>query len=296
MKLFAFSTALLLGISIGSHVAAAPKPAPVVKINLEVTVFEGGKVEVRRGGPLVGSHPKHHGHKKHGSHSFHGHKKGKPSCTRCGSGKCQCHKSKGYDAGRKGHPHGGHGHHGKLKKSDSGRHANLGSDKKEAMRKAFGKMIFSRLDQDNDGKVSLDEMPAERREKFSQVDTSGDGSIDLGELEAAMAARFDQMRARKVSNAKDTKHKDSNELVGRIADQLMQLDANSDRRLNADEVAPRLKSKFSDIDTDGDGYLDSREIRRQIKKRMKQRQRAENQDEEGETNARLEAKQEGQEA
>ena len=301
MKLFAFLAVLLLGISVSSNAIAAPKPDPVVKINLEVTVFEGGKVEVRRGGPHLGAHPKHHGHKKHGSHSLHGHKKVKASCGKCDSSKCQCTPSKHHDASRKKHGHHGgghhgHGHHGKSKKSDAGRHSNQWSDKKEAMRKAYGKMIFGRLDQDKDGKVSMDEMPSERRDKFSQVDASGDGYIDLGELEAAMAARFNEMRARKVSNAKGTNNKDSKVAVGRIAEQLMQLDANNDSRLNADEVAPRLKSKFSDVDTDGDGYLDSREIRRQIKKRMKQRQSAETKEQEGETNASVDVQQEGQEA
>ena len=48
----------------------------------------------------------------------------------------------------------------------------------------------------------------------------------------------------------------------------MMLDANSDGRLNADEVASRLKTPFREVDSNGDGYLDAGEITRQIKKRM----------------------------
>lgn len=54
-----------------------------------------------------------------------------------------------------------------------------------------------------------------------------------------------------------------------ISKSLMSLDKNEDGRLNADEVAPRLKSPFSQVDLNGDGYLDAGEIRRQIKKKMK---------------------------
>ena len=117
-----------------------------------------------------------------------------------------------------------------------------------------------------------------------------------------MAARYKQVHARKDSGTKDGKHKKDGKdkktrnIAGHIAKQLMKLDANKDGRLNADEVAPRLKSKFSDVDTDGDGYLDGPEIRRQIKKRIKQKQRAESPQEEGESNAIVETKQEGQEA
>ncbi len=123
-----------------------------------------------------------------------------------------------------------------------------------------------------------------------------------------MAARYKQVHARKDSGTKDGKHKKGGKhkkdgkdkktrnIAGHMAKQLMKLDANKDGRLNADEVAPRLKSKFSDVDTDGDGYLDGPEIRRQIKKRIKQKQRAESPQEEGESNASVEAKQEGQEA
>ena len=46
------------------------------------------------------------------------------------------------------------------------------------------------------------------------------------------------------------------------------LDANSDGRLNADEVSSRLKTPFREVDSNGDGYLDAGEITRQIKKRM----------------------------
>ena len=59
--------------------------------------------------------------------------------------------------------------------------------------------------------------------------------------------------------------------ISMISKSLMALDKNEDGRLNADEIAPRLKSPFSQVDLNGDGYLDAGEIRRQIKKKMKSR-------------------------
>ena len=57
--------------------------------------------------------------------------------------------------------------------------------------------------------------------------------------------------------------------VSAIRKNIMMLDANSDGRLNADEIAPRLKTPFGDVDSNGDGSLDAGEITRQIKKRMR---------------------------
>ena len=57
-------------------------------------------------------------------------------------------------------------------------------------------------------------------------------------------------------------------IAKQIAKSIMSLDANNDGRLNADEVQPRLKTPFGDIDTNGDGYLDRGEVLRQIKQRM----------------------------
>ena len=70
-------------------------------------------------------------------------------------------------------------------------------------------------------------------------------------------------------NPAKTKMKKQDDAVRTISKILMSLDKNEDGRLNADEVAPRLKSPFSQVDLNGDGYLDAGEIRRQIKKKMK---------------------------
>ena len=75
--------------------------------------------------------------------------------------------------------------------------------------------------------------------------------------------KSDKPQARKPNTEKQSS------AISVISKSLMALDKNEDGRLNADEVAPRLKSPFSQVDLNGDGYLDAGEIRRQIKKKMK---------------------------
>ena len=68
---------------------------------------------------------------------------------------------------------------------------------------------------------------------------------------------------------KKSSNKTQSGSVSAVRKSIMMLDANADGRLNADEVAPRLKTPFREVDSNGDGYLDAGEITRQIKKRMR---------------------------
>jgi HlyD family secretion protein len=55
------------------------------------------------------------------------------------------------------------------------------------------RLNFKELDKNGDGKVSLEEMPEDRRERFSRMDTNGDGFIDQDE-QKAMEERMRQMQ------------------------------------------------------------------------------------------------------
>ena len=63
---------------------------------------------------------------------------------------------------------------------------------------------------------------------------------------------------------------DEKSMVKKVAASIMKLDKNGDSRLNADEVQPRLRTPFSDVDANGDGYLDRGEVIRQIKRKMRE--------------------------
>ncbi len=55
--------------------------------------------------------------------------------------------------------------------------------------KASPEQIFKRLDRNNDGKITLDELPQERRDNFKRIDTNGDGGISLAEHLAFITSR-----------------------------------------------------------------------------------------------------------
>ncbi|MDB6117027.1 MAG: putative lipase/esterase [Verrucomicrobiaceae bacterium] len=58
-----------------------------------------------------------------------------------------------------------------------------------AAAKPTPEQIFKRLDGNKDGKITLDELPTERRDNFKRIDTNGDGGISLAEHLAFLNAR-----------------------------------------------------------------------------------------------------------
>ena len=49
--------------------------------------------------------------------------------------------------------------------------------------------IFKRMDKNHDGKITIDELPPERRDNFKRIDTNGDGGISLQEHLAFLTGR-----------------------------------------------------------------------------------------------------------
>ncbi len=58
-----------------------------------------------------------------------------------------------------------------------------------------GKVAAKRLDINNDGKISLDELTARQDRRFAKLDTDGNGSIDRDEFNALLTAMFSRMDA-----------------------------------------------------------------------------------------------------
>ena len=74
---------------------------------------------------------------------------------------------------------------------DSNKH---GADKYSSYHNA-GRVAAKRLDINNDGKISLDELTARQTRRFAKLDTDGDGSINMGEFNARLIAMFNRMDA-----------------------------------------------------------------------------------------------------
>ena len=73
------------------------------------------------------------------------------------------------------------------------RQEGAGQERAGGGRRGGGRLNFKQLDKNGDGKVSLDEMPEDRRERFGRMDANGDGFIDQDE-QKAIEERMQQWR------------------------------------------------------------------------------------------------------
>ena len=99
--------------------------------------------------------------------------------------------------------------------------------------------VFSGIDTDNDGTISLDEAKAAAGKVFDQLDHDHDGTLDRPELR------------------------------GRVLDQDWAVaDPDSDKTLTKDEYLSVVEQRFKAADPDNDGTLDAKELRTQAGKAL----------------------------
>ena len=91
-------------------------------------------------------------------------------------------------------------------------------------------------DNDRDGKLTVDEIPAPMRDKFSKVDTNNDSYVDSKELGAAMARRMKQMKSGgKAKKDAKTARLERGEMF------FKRLDANQDGKVSRQEIPAGAK-------------------------------------------------------
>jgi hypothetical protein len=117
------------------------------------------------------------------------------------------------------------GHHGMARQSGMARH---------------GMRLFERFDTDADGIVTQAEIDKARADIMVRFDADGDGKLSLKEYEGVW---LDFMRERMV-------------------DRFQNLDRDGDAAITADEFAAPMKNIVSWIDTDDDGQLTAKELKR----------------------------------
>jgi Ca2+-binding EF-hand superfamily protein len=127
---------------------------------------------------------------------------------------------------------------GPLVAQDSGQ----GGDASEQRENRAEKM-FARFDTDQDGRITLEEFEASRKDRFANADQNSDGSISRDELIAAIVAR--------ASDRAET-----------VAERMFsRLDADDDGLISADEIpADRAATLFARLDANGDGSIVLAEI------------------------------------
>jgi Ca2+-binding EF-hand superfamily protein len=101
-----------------------------------------------------------------------------------------------------------------------------------ALSPSLAASVFSGIDTDNDGTISLDEAKAAAGKVFDQLDHDHDGTLDRAELR------------------------------GRVLDQDWAVaDPDTDKTLTKDEYLNYVETVFKGADTDNDGTVDAKEAR-----------------------------------
>lgn len=123
----------------------------------------------------------------------------------------------------------------------------------------IAKAVFRRLDGDRDGRLELKEIPQGQKQRFQALlktaDKDGNGLLDFKEFESVSAQLMAEPPKEPTSEGKPTNS-------AAILKRLMQLDTNSDGKIDQQEARGPLKNRFGKLDADGNGVLDQAELKR----------------------------------
>jgi len=118
--------------------------------------------------------------------------------------------------------------------------------------------MFSRLDEDGNGQVTVEEVPPPIVERFEQLlkggDKNRDGQLSKEEL-LALSRRIESQEMQQLPQA---------EIDRRLKRLFRRFDQNGDNRLSLKEAPRRMKDRFEHLDADDNGSLDRQELTRVV--------------------------------
>ena len=128
----------------------------------------------------------------------------------------------------------------------------------EKEQQAVMKEEFGILDRDDSGKLSKEELGKDFEGLLEKGDTDKDGSLNLEE--------FTKARQGEQTDRAAGQRPDRGDIMG-------QLDKDKDGKISKEEAPDRMKQNFDKLDTDGDGFVTKEELEAALKNRMRPGQR-----------------------
>lgn len=104
---------------------------------------------------------------------------------------------------------------------------------------------FERIDADNDGRITLEEMMGRVDDRFDAADTDRDGVISMEEMIARIERRRLERRARRMLN---------------------RMDFDGDGKVTKTELKNRARKRFALADRNDDGVVEKSEMRKRGRK------------------------------
>jgi Ca2+-binding EF-hand superfamily protein len=132
--------------------------------------------------------------------------------------------------------------------------------------------MFKHADSNKDGKISLEEVPSERKESFKKLlekaDKDGDKAVSVDEARRAAGVVAMRFRAARGGHGPPFGPHGRPEVAGpearraAVMGRFKASDTNKDGKLSKDEAPEPLKAHFDRIDADKDGQLTPAELTR----------------------------------
>ncbi len=128
--------------------------------------------------------------------------------------------------------------------------------------------VFKRLDTNGDGKLTAEEVPADKREFFDRTlrsgDADGDGALNAAEFAKAFSSGRDSERERDSRSGRRPGSSSGGRPAPYAADLIRRLDKDGDGKISSEELPQtyraRLGGRFEEFDKNKDGALNQEEV------------------------------------